>query len=171
MHFKVVAQISMAEILEQVSNDQPRFITVTGGEPLAQPACLALLTQLCDLGYTVSLETSGALDISVVDPRVIRVVDIKTPKSGEVLRNHWENINYLKPQDQIKFVIGDRQDYDWAKEILGKYQLIDRCTILFSPSYNEIANHDLADWLLADRLPVRFQLQMHKYIWGDVPGK
>lgn len=169
--FKGGRLMLISEILQQVTKYTPHYVTVTGGEPLAQPDCLNLLTALCDLNYHVSLETSGAFNINQVDPRVYRVVDIKTPQSGEVLRNLWSNINYLTSQDQIKFVIQDRHDYEWAKEIIQQYNLIKKCTVLFSPSYQLISNQELADWIIADRLLVRFQLQMHKYIWGDVPVK
>lgn len=163
--------LTLEEILAQVASYEPRYITVTGGEPLAQPACIDLLTALCDVGYTVSLETSGALSVEKVDPRVIKIVDIKTPGSKEAHRNHFENLNYLLPTDQIKFVICDREDYEWSKNILQQHKLIGRCEILFSPSYQQIANQTLADWIITDRLKIRFQLQLHKYIWGDVPGK
>jgi 7-carboxy-7-deazaguanine synthase len=143
---------------------------VTGGEPLAQKACLTLLTQLCDLGYQVSLETSGALSIAEVDPRVSRVVDLKTPGSGEVQRNLYENIAYLTRHDQVKFVICDRQDYEWAKTKLQEYDLANKCEVLFSPSHQQLAIRDLAEWMLADQLPVRLQTQLHKLIWGDAPG-
>lgn len=162
---------TLEQILAQVASYQPRHITVTGGEPLAQPACIDLLTQLCDANYIVSLETSGALPVNQVDSRVIKILDIKTPGSKEAQRNHYDNINYLLPHDQIKFVICDREDFDWSKEIINKYNLLSRCEILFSPSYQQINNQTLADWIIQDRLKVRFQLQMHKYIWGDVPGK
>ncbi len=162
---------NLDEILTRVRELSARHVTVTGGEPLAQKNCLRLLTLLCDEGYEVSLETSGALDISAVDPRVVKVVDLKTPGSNEMLRNRLENIGHLLPQDQVKFVICDRIDYDWSKKILQEYQLNQRCEVLFSPSYRQLENHVLADWIIADQLPVRFQIQLHKYIWGDVPGK
>lgn len=162
--------MTLEEVLQKVASYHPQYVTVTGGEPLAQQACLPLLQQLCDQGYEVSLETSGALDISAVDSRVIKVVDIKTPGSGEATKNHWENINYLTKQDQIKFVLCNRSDYDWAKNIMAQHQLNQRCQILFSPSHQELKNKDLAEWILQDNLLVRFQIQLHKYIWGDVPG-
>lgn len=162
--------IAIPAILDEVKRYQPQYVTVTGGEPLAQKNCLILLKALCDQKYEVSLETSGALDISQVDPRVIKVVDIKTPGSKEVEKNLWTNLEFLLPHDQVKFVICDREDYDWAKQIITQYHLQDRCQILFSPSHAQLANQDLAEWILEDRLPVRFQLQLHKYIWGDVPG-
>ena len=158
-------------ILAEVARHRVRHVCVTGGEPLAQRACLELLQRLCDASYQVSLETSGALDISLVDARVSRVMDIKTPLSGEAGRNRYENIAFLQPDDQVKFVIGDRQDYDWAVAILAKYQLTERCTVWFSPSFGQIEPRELAEWILADRLWVRFQLQLHKLLWGDEPGR
>lgn len=163
--------MTLPDILAQVATYQPRYVTVSGGEPLGQQACLSLLTALCDAGYTVSLETSGALSIAAVDPRVHKVVDFKTPGSAEVSRNHWENVEYLLPEDQVKFVICDRADYDWAKQCIAAHDLTARCDVLFSASHTQLPYSDLADWLLADRLPVRFQLQMHKVIWGDTPGR
>lgn len=162
--------MTLPEILAQVGSYQARFVTVTGGEPLAQPNCLVLLRDLCEAGYNVSLETGGANDISQVDPRVSRVMDIKTPGSGESGRNRWENLRYITPGDQIKFVICDRADYEWSKSVLTEYMLIGKCEILFSPSFNQLVARQLADWILADRLPVRFQIQLHKYLWGDQPG-
>lgn len=162
---------SIESILDKVRDFSASYVTVTGGEPLAQPACLELLNKLCEQNYQVSLETSGALDISKVDPRVVKVVDIKTPGSGEVSRNRLDNLNFLLPHDQIKFVICDRADYEWSVSFMNEHQLSNRCHVLFSPSYQQLANQDLADWILADKLPVRFQIQLHKYIWGDIPGK
>ena len=144
---------------------------MTGGEPLAQKSCLSLLNTLCDQDYKVSLETSGALDISDVDPRVIRVMDIKTPTSGEAKKNRWENISYLREQDQVKFVICNQSDYFWAKNIIVENQLRDRCEVLFSPSSNQLEAKQLAEWIVQDQLDVRFQLQLHKILWGNVPGK
>lgn len=161
----------IADILAQVKQYNPRYVTVTGGEPLAQKACLPLLKALCDQGYEVSLETSGALDISSVDTRVIKVVDIKTPGSCEAEKNCWENIEHLQAHDQVKFVICDQVDYEWSKQILVEYRLPHLCEILFSPSYQQIKPGDLADWILRDQLPVRLQIQLHKYLWGDVPGR
>jgi 7-carboxy-7-deazaguanine synthase len=158
-------------ILETTRGYGARHVCVTGGEPLAQPNCIALLTRLCDLGYQVSLETSGAMDISNVDARVVRVVDIKTPGSTEVARNRLENLPVLAPKDQVKFVICSRADYDWSKEFLREHGMTQRCQVLFSPSYGQLTGTQLADWILADRLAVRFQLQLHKVLWGDVPGK
>lgn len=162
--------VEINEVLIQVAHYNPRYVTVTGGEPLAQENCLILLQKLCEQGYEVSLETSGALDISAVDQRVVKVMDIKTPGSQEVTRNRWENLAFLLPHDQVKFVICDLADYQWACSILQQYHLADRCQVLFSPSYAQLSNQQLAEWILADRLPVRFQVQLHKYIWGDVPG-
>mgnify|MGYP002630523578 CR=1 FL=1 len=162
---------TLPAVLAQVAAYTPRYVTVTGGEPLAQRAALDLLTALCDAGYQVSLETSGALDIAAVDPRVTTVMDIKTPGSGEVEKNRYENIAHLKPSDQVKFVLCDRADYDWAKTILGQHSLAQRCELLFSPSHGALNPAQLADWILEDRLPVRMQIQLHKYLWGEVPGK
>lgn len=162
--------MSIDDILNQVASYQPKYVTVTGGEPLAQPLCLPLLAKLCDQGYEVSLETSGALDISKIDQRVVKVVDLKTPGSQENHRNFYENLNYLNLKDQIKFIICSRDDYDWAKRIITEYQIVNRCEILFSPSFGVISNRTLADWIVEDNLPVRFQIQLHKYVWGDIPG-
>ncbi len=162
---------SLAELIEQVKGYQTQHVTVTGGEPLAQKTCLALLKQLCDLQLVVSLETSGALDLSLVDSRVVKVVDLKTPASGEVEKNLWTNLQYLSPKDQIKFVICNRQDYEWSCEMLEKYQLTRLCQVLFSPSAGQQTAKELADWILSDQLPVRFQIQLHKYLWGDAPGR
>jgi 7-carboxy-7-deazaguanine synthase len=158
-------------IVDQVSSFGTRHVCVTGGEPLAQPNCLKLLTRLCDAGFEVSLETSGALDIAGVDTRVSRVVDVKTPGSREAARNRIENFSLLTQRDQLKFVICSREDYDWSKAYLKEHGLSDRCRVLFSPSYTEVPPATLAEWILADRLQVRFQLQLHKILWGDVPGK
>jgi 7-carboxy-7-deazaguanine synthase len=168
--FQGGTRLGIAEVLERIAPYGVRHVCVTGGEPLAQPACLELLAALCDAGYTVSLETSGALDISAVDARVMVVLDIKTPDSGESARNLWANLARLKPEDQLKFVICSRADYDWAKNVLGEYQLERLCEVLFSPAWGQLPARDLAEWVLADRLPVRFQLQLHKYLWGDAPG-
>ena len=158
-------------ILESVRKFDATHVCVTGGEPLAQPNCLLLLERLCDAGFKVSLETSGAMSIAQVDPRVVRVLDVKTPGSGEAARNKVENFALLTPRDQVKFVVCSRQDYDWSKAYLEEHALSERCQVLFSPSYAEVPAATLADWILADRLPVRFQLQHHKVLWGDVPGK
>jgi len=157
-------------ILERVAGYGTRYVTVTGGEPLAQKSCLPLLRELCDAGYRVSLETSGALDISGVDPRVVKVMDLKTPGSGEVERNRYANIVSLGRTDQVKFVICNREDYEWSRDRLREYDLAARCEILFSPGQEQQDATELAEWILQDRLPVRLQLQLHKYLWGDVPG-
>ncbi len=158
-------------ILAEVARHGARHVCVTGGEPLAQKRCIGLLKRLCDAGYDVSLETSGAIDIADVDTRVSRIVDIKTPGSGELHRNHWANIAQLTPHDQVKFVICSREDYDWAKSVLAEHALASRCDVLFSPSFTQISPRELADWIVADRLPVRFQLQLHKILWDDEPGR
>jgi len=159
------------EIVARVGEWPARHVCVTGGEPLAQPNCLGLLTALCDAGYSVSLETSGALDIAEVDGRVARVVDIKTPGSGEAKRNLWENVALLTPRDQVKFVICDRRDFEWAMERVDMHDLTERCPVLFSPSWGQVEPGELADWILEARIPVRLQLQLHKVLWGDVPGR
>ena len=158
-------------MVARVQSFGARHVCVTGGEPLAQPNCLKLLARLCDAGFNVSLETSGAMDIAAVDARVSRVVDVKTPDSNESARNRIENFALLNRRDQLKFVICSRADYDWSKAYLREHGLQDRCQVLFSPSYRQISPTDLAEWILADRLAVRFQLQLHKILWGDVPGK
>ncbi|HET8882564.1 MAG TPA: 7-carboxy-7-deazaguanine synthase QueE [Solimonas sp.] len=163
--------MSLDDIVAEVSRLGAHHVCVTGGEPLAQKNCLPLLTRLCDAGHRVSLETSGAIDIGKVDPRVVRVVDIKTPASGEVARNLWANLDALLPHDEIKFVLCDRADYDWARERLVEHGLAQRCAVLFSPSQGQVDAGQLAEWILADRLPVRFQLQLHKVLWGDTPGR
>ena len=162
----------LERILAEVEAHQARYVTVTGGEPLAQEACLPLLSALCDKGYEVSLETGGAMDVSRVDPRVIKVMDLKTPGSGEMHRNLERNLDYLLPHDQVKFVICDREDYDWAREQVDCFQLSEKVSdVLFSPSNTQLPAAQLADWVLADKLPVRFQVQLHKYLWGDAPGR
>ena len=158
-------------IVDRVAEYGVRHVTVTGGEPLAQKNVLPLLNALNDAGHEVSLETSGALDIAPVDPRTVIVMDIKTPGSGEAERFHAANIEHLKPIDQVKFVLVDRTDYDWAVARLAEYRLPERCEVLFSPAHGQLAPRDLADWILTDRLPVRFQLQLHKLLWGDEPGR
>lgn len=164
-------RLTLDAIIQQVQQYQTQYITVSGGEPLAQPRCLSLLTLLCDSGYTVSLETSGALAVDQVDPRVIKIVDIKTPGSQQDEHNHWQNFQYLQPHDQIKFVICDYDDYQWSKSIIDQYRLIDKHPILFSPSYHQLNAQQLADWIIDDQLAVRMQIQLHKYLWGDVIGK
>ena len=156
-------------ILAEVAHYQAKHVTVSGGEPLAQPGCLALLTALCDAGYIVSLETSGAMDVAPVDSRVVKILDIKTPDSKECHRNLLSNLQYLNPQDEVKFVICSREDFDWSLQFVHEHQLADS-NVLFSPSYHEVLPQALADWILEARAPVRFQLQLHKIIWGDKPG-
>lgn len=163
--------VEIDDILRQVASYGAHYVTVTGGEPLAQKPCIELLQRLCDVGYEVSLETSGALDVSAVDSRVVKVVDIKTPDSGEVDKNLFANLDHLLPHDQIKFVVCSRSDYDWSKKILDQYQLPNLCEILFSPSSEQQNAGELADWIIEDRLPVRLQIQLHKYLWGNAPGR
>ena len=158
-------------VLERVRELGAKYVCVTGGEPLAQKACLELLTALCDEGHRVSLETSGAMSLEGVDPRVIRVVDVKTPASTEEHRNRYDQLETLRPQDLVKFVVCSREDYDWSRTKLRELELDARCTLLFSPSHEQLPARDLADWILEDRLPLRFQIQLHKYLWGNVPGK
>jgi 7-carboxy-7-deazaguanine synthase len=161
----------LADVLEDVARYAPRYVTVTGGEPLAQKSCLPLLTALCDAGYEVSLETSGALPVAAVDARVVKVLDLKTPASAEAHRNDYANIQHLTPRDQVKFVICDRADYEWARFKLDEYNLVQRVSdVLFSPSHGQLHGRDLAEWILADNLPVRLQLQLHKLLWNDEPG-
>jgi len=163
--------ISIESLVAQALASGTRRVCVTGGEPLAQPECLSLLSALCDSGLTVSLETSGALPVRAVDQRVIKILDIKTPDSGEEDKNHWDNLADLTPQDQIKFVLGSRRDYEWAKQILQQRQLAGKVAeLLFSPSAGLLDYAQLAQWILEDRLPVRFQLQLHKVIWGSRQG-
>lgn len=163
---------TLDDIMGQVAAYRPRYVCVTGGEPLAQPNAIPLLKRLCDEGYEVSLETSGALDISAVDPRVSRVVDLKTPGSKEVTRNRYENMELLTPNDQVKFVICSRADYDWAVSKLIQYGLDRRAgEVLFSASHHELKGRDLADWIVADNLPARLQMQLHKFLWDDEPGR
>lgn len=162
---------TLSAILAEVAQYRAAYVTVTGGEPLAQPECLPLLTALCDAGYEVSLETSGALAIDAVDPRVVKVMDLKAPGSGEVQRNRYENVTFLTANDQVKFVICDKQDYDWARLQCDQYDLYSRVSdVLFSPGHDTLAPRQLAEWILADRLPVRLQVQLHKYLWNNAPG-
>lgn len=158
---------TIASILERVADFDTPYVCVTGGEPLAQKNCLTLLTALCDAGYSVSLETSGALPIDAVDPRVARIIDIKTPGSGEVEKNHWDNLSALQPSDEVKFVLCDEADYQWAKDMLRQHRLTLTCPVLFSPVHGGIDPAQLAEWILRDRLPVRLQVQLHKYLWGN----
>ncbi|HUW51023.1 MAG TPA: 7-carboxy-7-deazaguanine synthase QueE [Sulfuricella sp.] len=163
--------LELPEILGKVAQYHARYVTVTGGEPLAQKNCLVLLRQLCDAGYAVSLETGGALDISNVDPRVSRILDIKTPGSGESERNRWENLECLTPQDEVKFVLCGEEDYLWMKQVLGERHIADHCQVLLSASQGQLEPTVLAEWMLRDNLPVRLQIQLHKLLWGDGRGK
>ncbi len=162
---------ALSGVLAEVAAHRPRYVTVTGGEPLAQKNCLPLLYALCDAGYEVSLETSGALPVGEVDPRVVKVLDLKTPASQEAHRNDYSNVQHLTPHDQVKFVICDRADYEWARFKLNEYNLAQRVSdVLFSPSHGQLHGRELAAWILADNLPVRLQLQLHKLLWNDEPG-
>ncbi len=165
------SKMSLEQILQEVASYATPYVTVTGGEPLAQANCIVLLKDLVDQGYRTSLETSGALDVSQVDARVVKVMDLKTPTSGEIDKNLYQNIAYLTAQDQVKFVIANDTDYDWAKQMLTEYQLAERCEVLFSTMVGYQQPVWLADKILQDRLPVRFQIQLHKYLWGDAQGK
>ncbi len=164
-------RMSLPAIVEAVRAYGTRHVCVTGGEPLAQPNCLPLLTLLCDAGFDVSLETSGAYDISPVDPRVARIVDLKAPGSGESGKNLWANLEYLTPHDELKLVLADRADYEWACQALAEHRLAERCPVLVSPVDSTLNATTLAEWVLADRLPVRFQVQLHKRLWGNLRGK
>lgn len=163
--------MTLQAIIDEVKRYPTRYVTVTGGEPLAQKNCLPLLRILSDAGYQVSLETSGALDVSAVDGRVMKILDIKTPASGEVEKNLWSNLEYLNAQDEIKFVLCDEADYSWVKKLLLEKNLTARCEVLFSPAQGQLSSTDLADWILRDQLPVRMQLQLHKILWGNVAGR
>jgi 7-carboxy-7-deazaguanine synthase len=163
--------LTMAQILAQVAVFAPRYVTVTGGEPLAQKGCLPLLSALCDAGYSVSLETGGALDIGEVDARVSRILDIKTPGSGEVDKNHWRNLAHLTPHDEIKLVLCDEADYLWARAVLAEKRLAERCPVLFSAVHGSLDATHLAEWILRDHLPVRLQVQLHKLLWGEERGR
>ena len=169
--FQGGAWATQEEVLRKVLDYDTRHVCVTGGEPLAQKGCLALLRSLCDAGLRVSLETSGAMSLAGVDPRVVLVVDVKTPGSGEESRNRYDELGRLRPTDQVKFVICSREDYEWSRAKLEELGLAARCTVLFSPSHEQLPPGQLADWLLEDHLPVRFQIQLHKYLWGNVAGK
>ena len=162
--------MQIANILQKVAEFGTKYITVTGGEPLAQKECLVLLTALCDAGYSVSLETGGAMDIANVDARVSVILDIKTPGSNEEKNMLWRNIDYVKPKDEIKFVLCNREDYDWAKAKIIALNLVQKCPILFSPSYHDLPASQLAAWVLEDKLPVRMQIQLHKILWGEKVG-
>ena len=163
--------MDIAEVLAEVARYPAHQVCVTGGEPLAQKECPALLTALCDAGYDVSLETSGALDIGGVDPRVSRIMDLKAPDSGESARNRWDNLPLLNACDEIKIIIASRGDYEWARERIAAHDLAARCPVLLSPAQGQINPTELAEWILADGLPVRFQLQLHKLLWGNIQGK
>ncbi len=158
------------DIVAEVASHGARHVCVTGGEPLAQKRCLILLKRLCDAGHDVSLETSGALDVSLVDPRVRKVMDLKAPDSGEAKRNLWSNIDRLLPHDQVKIVIASRADYEWARDAVAEHKLNERCMVLFSPVHGAIKPRELAEWIIEDKLDVRFQLQLHKLLWNDEPG-
>ena len=162
--------MEMDDIMQKGAEYGAHYVTVTGGEPLAQRDCHVLLTRLCDAGYSVSLETGGAMDIANVDPRVSVILDIKTPGSGELEKNLWGNLAHLKAQDEVKFVLCDHADYLWAKELLDKQPLHRTCSVLFSPVYSQVNPTELAEWILADKLPVRMQVQLHKILWGERPG-
>jgi 7-carboxy-7-deazaguanine synthase len=163
--------MTLDEVVSQVEGNSAKHVTVTGGEPLAQPNCIPLLTALCQLGYEVSLETSGAIDIAAVDKRVVKVMDLKTPASGESDKNLWSNLDYLSTNDQIKFVICNESDYEWCKARILEHKLEQLCEVLLSPSQDELSPALLADWILRDQLNVRFQLQLHKVLWGDEAGR
>jgi 7-carboxy-7-deazaguanine synthase len=162
---------TLEEVVQKVRGLATHHVCVTGGEPLAQKGCAALLSRLCDEGLRVSLETSGAMSLAGLDPRVVLVVDVKTPGSGEESRNRYEELERLQAKDLVKFVICGREDYEWSRAKLEELKLASRCTVLFSPSHEQLPPGTLADWLLEDQLPVRFQIQLHKYLWGNVPGK
>jgi len=162
---------TIGEIVATVAEYGARHVCVTGGEPLAQKRCIDLLAALCDAGYEVSLETSGAIDVAAVDKRVRKVVDLKAPGSGEMARNLFSNLDHVGARDQVKIVIADRADYEWARDRVAEHDLSSRCQVLFSPVYTKLAPRELAEWILADRLPVRFQMQLHKALWGETPGK
>ena len=164
------SNMSLAAIMLKVAELGAPYVTVTGGEPLAQKECHGLLTALCDAGFSVSLETGGAMDIRAVDSRVSVILDIKTPGSGELAKNLWSNLALLKASDEVKFVLCDRADYDWAKQQLGEHKLNQTCPVIFSPVYSQVNPSDLAAWVLADKLPVRMQVQLHKILWGEKPG-
>ncbi|AHX14504.1 7-carboxy-7-deazaguanine synthase [Dyella jiangningensis] len=161
---------SIDDIVAEVASHGARHVCVTGGEPLAQKRCLILLTRLCDAGHDVSLETSGALDVSTVDPRVRKVMDLKAPDSGEAKRNLWSNIDHLLPHDQVKIVIASLADYEWARAVVAEHKLSERCMVLFSPVHGAVQPRQLAEWIIDDKLDVRFQLQLHKLLWNDEPG-
>mgnify|MGYP001818603758 FL=1 len=164
-------RMKLPEIVDKVASFAPRYVTVTGGEPLAQPDCRLLIKMLCDRGYSVSVETSGSMDVSVIDRRASIVMDLKTPASGEMQRNRYDNLDKLRRKDQIKFVISDRSDYEWSRSLLEERKLEQVGDVLFSPVHGDLSPTDLADWIIADNLPVRMQVQLHKYLWGDERGR
>jgi 7-carboxy-7-deazaguanine synthase len=164
------SNMEIADILAKVGEFGTKYVTVTGGEPLAQKDCHVLLKELCDAGYSVSLETGGAIDTSNVDARVSVILDVKTPGSGEVENNVWSNLTHLKNSDEVKFVLCSRADYEWAKELLATHRIADKCPVLFSPVYSQVNPTELAEWVLADKLPVRMQVQLHKVLWGEKSG-
>lgn len=163
--------MSLESILQQVAQYQTSYVTVTGGEPLAQPECFALLEQLCDQGYQVSLETGGAVETAKVDPRVYIVLDIKTPASNEEANNKYQNLQTIKPSDALKFVICDEQDYQWSRQFVKERELHKKCEVIFSPSAEQLDATSLADWIIRDRLPVRMQIQLHKVLWNNEAGR
>jgi 7-carboxy-7-deazaguanine synthase len=168
--FQGGSMMAMDEIIKTIKKYDTRYVTVTGGEPLAQKEVLSLLKVLADQNYEVSLETGGGLSIKEVDPRIKIILDIKTPESGEEKKNHWDNLNLIHSKDEIKFVLCSREDYDWAKKILNQYKLTEKCDVLFSPVYQKLNTTDLGNWILEDQLPVRMQIQLHKLLWGEKPG-
>ncbi len=168
--FQGGSMMTVDEIMETIKKYDTRYVTVTGGEPLAQKEVLSLLKVLADQNYEVSLETGGGLSIKEVDPRIKIILDIKTPESGEEKKNYWDNLNLIHSKDEIKFVLCSREDYDWAKKILNQYKLTEKCAVLFSPVYQKLNTTDLGNWILEDQLPVRMQIQLHKLLWGEKPG-
>ena len=164
------SMMTVDEIIKTIKKYDTRYVTVTGGEPLAQKEVLSLLKVLADQNYEVSLETGGGVSIKEVDPRIKIILDIKTPESGEEKKNHWDNLNLIHSKDEIKFVLCSREDYDWAKKILHQYKLTEKCDVLFSPVYQKLNTTDLGNWILEDQLPVRMQIQLHKLLWGEKPG-
>ena len=168
--FQGGSMMTIDEIMEAIKKYHTHYVTVTGGEPLAQKEVLSLLKVLADQNFKVSLETGGGLSIKEVDPRIKIILDIKTPESGEEKKNYWENLNFIHLKDEIKFVLCSREDYDWAKKIINQYNLPEKCDVLFSPVYQKLNNTDLGNWILEDQLPVRMQIQLHKLLWGEKPG-
>ena len=168
--FQSGSMMTVDEIIKTIKKYDTRYVTVTGGEPLAQKEVLSLLKVLADQNYEVSLETGGGLSIKEVDPRIKIILDIKTPESGEEKKNYWDNLNLIHSKDEIKFVLCSREDYDWAKKILHQYKLTEKCDVLFSPVYQKLKTTDLGNWILEDQLPVRMQIQLHKLLWGEKPG-